>query len=330
MFNYNIFIKISIFLCFCCATGIQNGYAQVDKTPRYAVEISSDNDAFALWDNLDRYYTFGIGPKFYLKTPHFLGLQNWFKKKNDYFFSFGLRSEGYTPTRQSYDGLTIASDSLSFERPFAGLLYGTLEANYIFKRSFVKTELLLGVMGPSAFAQEIQNWLHSQLPTSDEVEGWEYQIPDQVIINFNIQGAYTLHNFADWFDVYTSGEARFGNLYIDASPLIGLRIGKFESISKSSVFNNHLLAPLQVKEIFFRSSFAGTFALFNGTAQGNLFNNDFPYALDNINNFHTTISNGIFISFNRVSLSYDNIFTFGKVNKGAQHIYGKIDFKYRF
>ncbi|WP_345742937.1 lipid A-modifier LpxR family protein [Algibacter mikhailovii] len=327
LITYHFKIKFALILCLLSLTNIM--YGQDDKEIKYALEISSDNDAFAIWENFDRYYTFGIGPKFYLKTEKLLGLQKLFKKKNDYFFEFGLRSEGYTPTRQSYDS-TEPSDSLSFDRPFAGLLYGTLKATYTFDQAFIKTEFLFGVMGPSAFAKEIQNWLHSQLPTSDEVEGWEYQIPDQAIINFNIQGTYSLRNIRDWFDIYASAEARLGNLYIDATPLIGLRIGKFMSLNKSTVFNNHLLAPLNVKEVFFRSSFAATFTAFNGTAQGNLFNNDFPYTLDSIHHFHTTLSNGIFIAFNKVSLGYDNIFTFGKVTKGSQHIYGRLNFRYRF
>lgn len=330
MLKLNNLVRVCTMLGLCYTLSITKASAQ-DNTPlKYAVEISSDNDAFALWGNLDRYYTFGIGSKFYLKTEKLLGLQKLFKHKTNYFFDFGLRSEGYTPTRQAYETSEILSDSLSFERPFAGLLYGTLQATYTFKHSFIKTELLLGIMGPSAFAQDIQNWIHKQLPDSDEVEGWEYQIPDQAIININTKGAYNLTYLAHWLNIYASAEARIGNLYIDATPLIGVRIGRFESISHSSLFNNHLLAPFKVKEIFFRSAFATTFTAFNGTAQGRLFNNDFPYALSSVNHVHTTFSNGIFIAFNKISMGYDNILTFGKVNKGAQHIYGRINFRYRF
>jgi hypothetical protein len=265
-----------------------------------------------------------------LKSQKLIGLEKLFSNKENYFFEFGIRSEGYTPTRQSYPKIETKSDTLSFERPFAGLLYGTAGTTYTFKRSFVKTELLIGIMGPSAYAKEIQDWLHSQLPDSDEVEGWEYQIPDQAIINFNVSGAYDFLPESTWFDVYATAEARLGNLYIDATPSLGIRLGKYESLSQSTLFGNTLLAPLQVKEFFFRSSISGTFTAFNGTAQGNLFNRDFEYVVNNLSHFHTTISNGIYIAFKHISLGYDNIFTFGKVNKGVQHIYGRIDFRYRF
>ena len=210
------------------------------------------------------------------------------------------------------------------------MLYGTAGATYTFKQSFLKTELLAGIMGPSSYAREIQNWLHDQLPDSDEVEGWEYQIPDQAIVNINIKGAYDFHPNASWFDVYGAAEARLGTLYIDASPALGIRIGQFEALSQSTGFGNTLLAPLDVQEIFFRSSIATTFTAFNATAQGNLFNRDFEYEIDDLSHFHTTISNGIHIAFNKMSLGYDNIFTFGKVIKDTQHIYGRLDFRYRF
>lgn len=309
---------------------IQKIASQEQKPIKYAVEISSDNDAFALWDNSDRYYTFGVGPKFYLKSEELIGLEKLFSTKENYFFEFGMRSEGYTPTRQSYDKIEVKSDTLSFERPFAGLLYGTVGATYTFERSFIKTELLAGIMGPSSYAREIQDWLHSQLPDSDEVEGWEYQIPNQAIINFNVRGAYDFLPEATWFDIYAAAEARLGNLYIDATPSLGIRFGEFEALSQSTVFGNTLIAPMQVKEFFFRSSISATFTAFNATAQGNLFHRDFEYAVDDLSHFHTTISNGIYIAFKRISLGYDNIFTFGKVNKGAQHIYGRLDFRYRF
>ena len=330
MASLNGIIIKAIFCCLAFIFLIQKTDGQEQKTIKYAIEFSTDNDALAIWDNLDRYYTFGVGPKFYLKSEKLIGFENLFSKKENYFFEFGVRSEGYTPTRQSYTTQETKSDSLSFERPFAGLLYGTIGATYTFKRSFIKTELLLGIMGPSSYAQEIQNWLHSQLPDSDEVEGWEYQIPDQAIININIRGAYDFLPEADWFDIYASAETRIGNLYIDATPSLGIRLGKFEPLSKSTVFGNALIAPLKVKEFFLRSSISGTFTAFNGTAQGNLFNRDFVYAVDDLSHYHTTISNGIYITFNKVSLGYDNIITFGKVNKDAQHIFGRLDFRYRF
>ena len=94
MFKANYFIKISTILCLYYLVNIQKIYSQEVKPPKHAIEIASDNDAFGLWDNQDRYYTFGIGPKFYLKTEKLLGLQNLFQKKEDYFFDCLAKKRG--------------------------------------------------------------------------------------------------------------------------------------------------------------------------------------------------------------------------------------------
>lgn len=297
---------------------------------KYAVEFSTDNDALAIWENLDRYYTFGIGVKFYYKPKSFLGFQNILPKKNNYFFDIELRSEGYTPTQKSFPDNDLIEQDFQFERPFAGLLYGVLGANYTFKRYFIRAEFLLGVMGPSSGAAEIQNWIHDKLPTSGLVEGWKFQLPDQVIANFNLKLTYDITPKASFYDFFTTVETRLGNLYIDFTPAIGARVGKFNSISSSIGFNNDLLGEIPLREIYFMSSFSGTFAAYNGTAQGNIFGPKFKYALDDISNFHSTITNGIYVGGKRYGISFKHIITFGKVLPGERHMYGVLNLRYRF
>lgn len=295
-----------------------------------AISISTDNDALGIWENFDRYYTFGIGLDFYFKPQKFMGLEKLFTKKENHFFRFGLKSEGYTPTRYDLDFDDIPIDQLPYERPFAGLFFGTLESTYAFKRSFFKSELLLGVMGPSSYAKEIQDWLHDKLPDSHPLKGWEFQIPDQLIMNLNLLVAYDFFPNATTFDVFAMGQARLGNLYIDATPTIGLRVGKFASLNKTSGLNNGLIASKDVQEIYFKSTFSATASAFNGTAQGNLFGDNFQHAVNELSYFYTSMTHGVFITGKRYSAGFDNVFSFGKVNKNARHIYGRLNFNYRF
>ncbi len=323
----NLFNKTPYLICVLLSISLNILVGQEQENFRHSIEISSDNDAFNLWENFDRYYTYGAGLKFYFKAEKLLGLEKLFSKKQDYFFSASIRSEGYTPTRVQLSGLDPDEITINIDRPFAGLLYGTFDGTYTFKNSFIKTELYLGIMGPTALSKEIQDWIHDNITL---IDGWEFQMPDQLILNINVSGAYDFNPESTWFNAYGMGEARIGNLYIDATPTIGFRIGKFGDFSTSAAFGNSLIAKKTLIEFYLRSSFSTTFTAFNGTAQGNIFTNDFQYAVENLSNFHTSMSHGIFVNLRNFGFSFDNTFTLGNVNKGVRFIYGRFSFAYRF
>jgi hypothetical protein len=321
--------RIVCFLC-CCFFFILNGRAQDDKTFNFQSELNTDNDAFIIWENFDRYYTYGAGFKQKFKAKKLLGLEQLFKKKKFVFYSLGFRTEGYTPTRDDYSEIELDEDGFNFERPFAGLLFATFDASYLFEDAFIRTEVYLGIMGPSAYSREIQDWIHENITDDDLIDGWDFQIPDQPIINFNIYATQTLYEYQGWFDLYLQGTLRLGNLYMDATPGLGFRLGIFESVTSSNAFGNGLVASPTTRALFFRSHFSATAVAFNGTAQGRLINNDFEFAIDDLSHFHTSMSHGLFYTGRRFAASFDHIFTFGKVNKKVRHIYGRFTFQYRF
>jgi len=314
-------------LCLACSI---SSFSQDAAGYKYALGFTSDNDAYVTFENRDRYYTFGAGFFFTLRPERFLGLENRFSKKKDYFFRFRIQSEGYTPTKKVVTALEVEQDSIFFDRPFAGLIYGALEGTYVFERSFVKAELLLGVMGPSALTKEMQDWIHENITGDGIFDGWAYQVPDQLIFNVSVSGVYDLLPERRGFDVFAMGTARVGNLHIDATPLLGLRIGKFGPLGQSSAFGNTLISSLTQKEIFLKSTFSATFTAFNGTAQGNLLSGDFEYAVEDMSHFHLGMTHGIYVSGKRYALGYNHIFNFGKVVKDTRHIFARIDFVYRF
>lgn len=319
----NCFLTVLLF----CILSI---HAQDKTSYKYALELNTDNDAFIIWENFDRFYTYGAGLKLDFKKERVLGLEKLFSKKTNYFFSAGFRTEGYAPTKQKISIQEVESNTMPFDRPFAGLLFGTFDATYIFKRSFFKAQLYIGIMGPSARSQQIQDWFHKNITDDDLIEGWDFQIPDQLILNVNASYTYDFSPNATWLDIFGMIEARLGNMYIDATPAINFRFGKFGPLSTSSALGNGLIANTGINEIFIKSSFSASFVAFNGTAQGSLFNNDYEYAVMDLNPVHTSMSHGVFFTVKRFSFGYDNIFTFGKVNAKKRHIYGRFSFLYRF
>ena len=305
-------------------------FSQDTKEYKHALGFTSDNDAYVAFENFDRFYTFGADIFFAWKPDRFLGLEKPIPKKNNYFFRLGLQQEGYTPTKKVVTAQEVEQDSIFFDRPFAGLLYGTLEGTYVLERSFLKTELQLGLMGPSALSREMQDWIHENITGDGIFDGWAYQVPDQVILNLNVTGAYDLLPLSQGFDVFAMGRARFGNLHIDATPMLGLRLGKFGMLGTSSAFGNSLIAQRSQKEIFLKSTVSATFTAFNGTAQGNIFRRDFEYAVEDMSRFHVEMTHGVYLSGKRYALGFDHVFSYDKVVKGTRHIYARIDFIYRF
>lgn len=316
---------LSILCCFIIALFIE-ATAQQTTIYKNAVELNSDNDAYAVSENNDRYYSFGTGLKFYFTAEKLLGLEKLFSKKEHYFFTAGIRSEGFTPTRFDYDA--IPEEDLNFDRPFAGLLFATFDANYVFDRSFFKTELYIGVLGPSSKAEEIQNWIHKNITSDDLIKGWQYQIPNQFLFNINFQGVYALKTNPTWLDLYIEGNARLGNLYIDATPTFGIRLGKFNKLTTS--LSNAILSENVKPELYFKSSFSYSFVAFDATAQGNLFGSNYKYAIDNMHHCYTSITAGVFINYKKFAVGYENVFNFGKLIKGSYHNFAKLNFNFRF
>jgi hypothetical protein len=318
---------VATFFCFLFILQLS---AQDSTDFKYSFELSTDNDAFVAWQNSDKHYTFGVGMKMAFRPKQFLGLQRLLPKKKNFFIDVLLKSEGYTSTKKVVLQRELEQDSISFERPFAGVLYGQLGANYTFTRSFVKAKLLVGVIGPSAFARKLQDWIHENITEDGVLDGWEFQIPDQFIFNLELNGAYDFMPGAKGIDIYAMGHLRAGNLLIDARPVAGIRLGKFGPLSTASAFGNGVLATNRISEFYLRSTVSAAFTLFNATAQGNLFDRDFEYAVEDFNQFHTAMSHGIFFRKNRLSLGFDHVFTFGKSVKGVRHIYGQILLEYSF
>lgn len=317
-------------IMFCLFIGTAQGQSQ--STSRWTNELtfSSANDAFVIWQNSDRFYSFGLGLNLKFKTEKLLGLQGLFSQKCDYFFEAGIRMEGYTPTDKRVSQLEIEEHRISFDRPYAGLLFGKFSTTYAFDRSYLKGGLLVGVVGPSSLAGIFQDWFHHNITNDPKFDEWRYQVPNQLI--FNVDFTYT-HDFLParkWFDIYGSMNARLGNLYIDASPTLGLRLGKFNKLTQSLGMENSILSNPGDWELFLQSTIGGSLNIFDATAQGNLFRQDFQFAVNDLKTINAQTTQSLYFSLRRFSLGIEHYFVFGKVVPNERHVYARIVFKYRF
>ena len=324
MKNRSIFCVLVFLIANCL-------FSQDDNDFNSVITINSDNDAFVIWENRDRYYTYGIGASMAFRSDRLLGFQNWFSDKESYFFTGGMRIEGYTPTNKVVTETQIQGDSIIvFDRPFAGLLFGTLETTYGFERSFFRTGVLFGIMGPSSGAGRLQRWIHDNVTQDGVFDAWRFQLPDQFILNFSGEYLYDFTPANQYADVYGALKARLGNLYIDASPAIGFRFGKLNGVNQTAALGTAIQGNGSDWELYWRSSFSATIALFNATAQGRLFGPKFEYALEDINTFYWSMTHGIYFAYRRILLGFDHFFTYGEVVANQTHVYARLEIKYRF
>ena len=93
------FTTYSITVTFFCFLFSLKVSAQDNTNFKYSFELSSDNDAYVVRDNLDRFYSFGVGMKMAFRPKQFLGLERLLPKKKNFFIDILLKSEGYTPVR---------------------------------------------------------------------------------------------------------------------------------------------------------------------------------------------------------------------------------------
>lgn len=98
------------------------------------------------------------------------------------------------------------------ERPYAAVLYG--EVGAIFERAGMvhRVSVMLGVFGPPALGEEIQNFVHS-VRNLQEVLGWDNQLNTEPALNLN-------YDVARPFSVVSAGPWQ-----VIAEPFLGVSLG---------------------------------------------------------------------------------------------------------
>ncbi|KLV05392.1 hypothetical protein ABT56_11795 [Photobacterium aquae] len=95
------------------------------------------------------------------------------------------------------------------ERPYAGLLFLEGGIRQFSPLSVDKYNLMIGTVGPNAFAEDTQKFIHSIIG-SDDPMGWDTQIDNQLVFNLGYEGHRLLTRDKAWaMDEYDlSGIAR--------------------------------------------------------------------------------------------------------------------------
>ncbi len=126
-------------------------------------------------------------------------------------FGFSMGHQIYTPNN------TGATEFIANDRPYAGWLYAGFAASFKEEDIGHFFELDLGVIGPSALGEQVQNNFH-RLINEDVTNGWSHTLHDEPTAQFSYQKRFKAfkQTLWDFFPYYGVG---FGNVQV------GLHVG---------------------------------------------------------------------------------------------------------
>ncbi len=206
--------------------------------PSPSLVLHLENDLFT---GTDRYYTNGVKATWLSKDLETLSdekhLPGWFKRSLGWLdnLSVGDGSVGKSEEKV-WRNIGISFGQSIFtpqetdtdipdpdDRPYAGWLYGSFALHSKTSRTLDTVELTMGVVGPSALGEEVQNSVHRKIGAK-EAYGWDYQLKDEpgVILTwmryyraFQATQRPNLKGFGE--DLILHGGGCLGNVYTYAA-----------------------------------------------------------------------------------------------------------------
>lgn len=269
-----------------------------------------ENDFFTA---TDKYYTQGVSldvvSPAISKLPTNLLLLRLANSSIQY--GLAIQHNAYTPTK-----ITDANIRYN-DRPYASSL---LLQQYAIntdpiKHKRVTTMLSIGVMGKIAGGQWMQETIHRN--TNNKMpEGWQYQIANDVVINYNVCYEKSLIQLKDILVISGSGSVDIGTLNTQASIGSSVMVGYFDS-----PYSTQQSKPFQAY-IYGQSGL--NFIGYDATLQGGLLNKSSVYTLtgNDINRTIAEASIGLVITYKKVQLEYFHTYNTRRFINSISHAWG--------
>jgi hypothetical protein len=241
------------------------------------LRISFDNDIF---DYTDQFYTNGI--RFDLVTPalsdnpvKYILLPYWSAAKN--YYGLSVIQNLYTPSTTKIDGILYG------DRPYSAyLLVKSFKVSNDKVHHFRQTsELDLGVIGPASMGGTVQDWFHKSVPSNTEPLGWEYQIKNDALVNYNFSLEKGIINTGH-IQLIVAATGALGTLYTSTGGGLNLRLGWFNPyFSDLGIEKRRALRArgMRVTQIYFSLKGSAKFVAYDATLEGGFFNRTSPYTI---------------------------------------------------
>jgi hypothetical protein len=137
------------------------------------------------------------------------------------------------------------------DRPYAGWLYGAVTLMSYNERAFGSLELQLGIVGPGALGEQVQNNTHDFM-NIDRALGWDYQLKDELGVNLVAARQWRLNRPTGWEGISVglvpSLAASLGNVSTFGSAGLMLRLGS----ELEADFGPPRVRPVSVGSVFYQ------------------------------------------------------------------------------
>ncbi len=301
-------------------------YSQI-KNYKNELGFKSENDSFLALGQ-DRYYTNGL-------FIHFRSASK-AKKDNDY-SNFTKKIWSASIGQSIYNAQTGSISKISnVDRPFAAYLYGAVGLQLLNNsENSGRLTLQVGTIGPSALGEEAQELIHKTFGFYD-LNGWQYQVKNEIGVNAILNLHYFLHRSADKkVDFSVPIDINVGNTFTGLTAGVLFRTGSlnpfYHSIATQSNVSTFNEDGVNEKEFYFFLKPSLQLVAYDATIRGGLFRDDKGPVTFKTNPIVFSQEIGAAYAKNRWTVDFSVIFK-SKETKSMlnSHQYGSFDLYYRF
>ncbi len=308
-----------LFFAFFIAGAFSGVFAQeTELTSAKVFSFRFDND-FVF--GTDRYFTNGFDFGYCSDSfKHFFANKFLFPeiKNGKSVYTVSAVQKIYTPQEKESEEPVIG------DRPFSANLYLTYSQK-VFTDSYKQIltfRFLLGIMGKYAFGEEVQNGIHSLLPPSGEVLGWDNQLSSALLLSYSVKYQNLLAENKT-IKIYSGVEGEIGQ------PDTRIGSGLFFFIGEND-FKTRYVGSNKLKwQIKFFPKLL--FVFYNSNLQGGWFtDNIYEIKSEDVTRIVFNLRNDLTVFYKRVSFSVGYEILTKEFETGKAHIwfFTKIDYKF--
>lgn len=291
-----------------------------DKLMTREIGIHVDNDQPF---ETDKYYT--AGQDFYyrwLTLAKFPFVKNTDSTKTIFTFHYG--NKVFNPLNLD------TKDTQYMDRPYCGWNFIGMELqNFNRRNSGNLLAVQVGLVGPASGMGAIQVWWHQAINLYP-VQGWDSQIVNEVVVNFNYNHSHAF-TLGKGIEMVSNSGAWMGTGSNKLTQDFTLRLFKFNPLSESSFLSSRISGKRNPeREFFFFASVGGDLVFSNIFIQGSLFaSNPSPFTTT-INPLYISTRVGIQYSSKRISASFSLAHLTQETEWVKVHDYASVSMAFRY
>jgi lipid A 3-O-deacylase len=290
--------------------------------------------------NSDQYFRFHYENDFFTSTDYYysqginveIGLPGLKKNPLNVLLpklKYSNKTHGLAMEHSVFTPLSIRKLDISYkDRPFA--------AYFILKSFLITTDTLhqqrlgstisIGILGPSAFGGGMQRNIHKWLDNIEPL-GWEHQINNEAIVNYELSFEKQLYRLKDNFLLNSIVVIQTGTLMSNVQAGGTIMIGKF-----NSPFSSFDQEQERKHQVYFYAQPFLKLVGHNVTLNGGWFNRTSPYTITSrdIERIVFLSNFGIVFRFHKTYFEYSQSVLSKEFGNGKSHRYGGIMIGVRF